>query len=295
MVKMMRTFIWNLSYVFNVALSFSFNAHFPFPSFFHTPLKLSHLNSDIEPINPFDTASETAKRGILFTGIGMASFMGGAVATLAAYEKDVKLMQLPYKYDALEPYISKDTLFYHHDKHHAKYVATTNSMIAGSELEGQDITKIVKKSFGQNQGLFNNAAQVYNHDFYWKCMKPLGGGVPSSSLQISSLINSSFGSYDKFKETFANTGASLFGSGWVWLVFNPKAEKGNELQIVKTINADNPLTDKSELVPLLTMDVWEHAYYLDYQNIRTSYITSFLDKLINWEFVESQLPTSTTS
>ena len=189
---------------------------------------------------------------------------------------------LPYDYTALEPHIGEQTLRIHHDKHHAKYVTTTNAMIAGTDLEGKDVITILRAAYGKNQGLFNNAAQSYNHAFYWDCMKPNGGGKPSGKL--ADLIDKQFGSFDKFRTEFINAGLTAFGSGWAWLVWTPAG-----LKVTKTIGADNPLTEEGA-VPLLTMDVWEHAYYLNYQNLRNTYAETFFDKLINWDFVAKQLP-----
>jgi len=194
----------------------------------------------------------------------------------------VELPPLPYDYDALEPYIGKQTLEIHHDKHHAKYVTTTNAMIAGTELEGADVVTILRDAHGKDQGLFNNAAQSFNHAFYWNCMKPNGGGQPTGKLM--EMIVKDFGSYDKFVEEFKTAGNTAFGSGWAWLVSTPSG-----LKVTKTIGADCPLTEVGA-VPLLTMDVWEHAYYLNYQNMRATYIDTFLDKLVNWDFVASNLP-----
>ena len=188
---------------------------------------------------------------------------------------------LPYAYTALEPHIGEQTLKIHHDKHHAKYVTVTNTMIAGTELEGKDVVTILRKAFGTNQALFNNAAQSYNHAFYWDCMKPNGGGKPTGKLM--EMITKTWGDYDKFRAEFINAGMTAFGSGWAWLVWTPSG-----LKISKTIGADCPLTNPGE-VPLLTMDVWEHAYYLNYQNMRNTYAETFMDKLVNWDFVAKQL------
>mmetsp|Transcript_26071 Transcript_26071/g.72900 ORF Transcript_26071/g.72900 Transcript_26071/m.72900 type:complete len:199 (+) Transcript_26071:40-636(+) len=195
----------------------------------------------------------------------------------------IELPPLPYAYDALEPHIGRRTLEIHHDKHHAKYVATTNTMIAGTDLDSGDVVSILRaaKTSG-NAGLFNNAAQVWNHTFYWNCMKAGGGGAPTG--RMLDLINQSFGSYDNFKKEFETAGNTQFGSGWAWLVHT-----AGGLKVMKTSNAENPLTEEG-MTPILTMDVWEHAYYLDYQNMRPTYVTTFLDSLINWDFVESQLP-----
>lgn len=158
-------------------------------------------------------------------------------------------------------------------------------IVAGTELDTADVVHIVRaaKASG-NQGLFNNAAQAWNHDFYWKCMKPGGGGAPTG--RVAELINTAFGSYENFRAEFENAGNTAFGSGWAWLVWTPSG-----LVVTKTSNAETPLTDES-VKPILTMDVWEHAYYLDYQNVRANYVTAFLSHLVNWDFVNSQLPDS---
>ena len=194
----------------------------------------------------------------------------------------VELPPLPYDYTALEPHIGEQTLRIHHDKHHAKYVTTTQTMVAGTDLEGKDVITVLRAAYGKNQALFNNAAQSYNHTFYWHCMKPNGGGKPTG--QLAALIDKQFGSYEKFRDEFINAGLTAFGSGWAWLVWTPAG-----LKVTKTIGADNPLTEEGA-VPLLTMDVWEHAYYLNYQNLRNVYEETFVDKLIDWDFVAKQLP-----
>jgi len=204
----------------------------------------------------------------------------GDVTALSA---GVELPPLPYDYTALEPHIGEQTLRIHHDKHHAKYVTTTNAMVAGTELEGKDVVTVLRAAYGKNQALFNNAAQSYNHAFYWDCMKAGGGGKPTG--KVADLIDKSFGSYEKFREEFTNAALTAFGSGWGWLVYTPSGG----LKVVKTIGADCPLTD-ADSVPLLTVDVWEHAYYLNYQNMRNTYVDTFMDKLINWDFVNKQLP-----
>jgi len=194
----------------------------------------------------------------------------------------IDLPPLPYEYTALEPYIGEKTLRIHHDKHHAKYVTVANALVAGTELEGDDVVTVLRKAYGTNQGLFNNAAQAFNHEFYWKSLKPGGGGVPTGRLL--SLIEKYFGSYDKFRAEFTTASLTAFGSGWAWLVWTPSG-----LKVTKTIGADTPLTEPGS-VPLVTVDVWEHAYYLDYQNLRNVYVDTFLDKLVNWDFATSQLP-----
>ena len=187
----------------------------------------------------------------------------------------ITLPQLPYEKNALEPHISANTLDFHYSKHHNAYVVNLNKLIEGSNLANASLEEIIQKSDG---GIFNNAAQVWNHTFYWNSMKPNGGGAPSGKL-LNKIIET-FGSLDKFKEEFATAGATQFGSGWAWLV----VEKG-ELKITKTANAETPITKGQ--TPLITMDVWEHAYYLDFQNRRPDYIQTFLNKLINWDFAEA--------
>ncbi|MGE5398923.1 MAG: superoxide dismutase [Ignavibacteriales bacterium] len=192
------------------------------------------------------------------------------------------LPDLPYSKDALEPHISARTLEFHHDKHHNAYVTNANKMLEGTDLANADLETIIKKTAGDTSkmGLFNNAAQVWNHTFLWNSMKPNGGGKPSG--QIAQRIEKDFGSYEKFVEEFKNAGATQFGSGWAWLV-----EKDGKLKVTKTPNADTPIAHDEK--PLLTVDVWEHAYYLDYQNRRPDYLTTFIDNLINWDFVNSNL------
>ena len=186
-----------------------------------------------------------------------------------------KLPPLPFKDDALEPVISKETLDYHHGKHHQTYVNNLNKLIAGSEFEEMSLEDIILKSSG---GIFNNAAQVFNHTFYWNCLSPEGGGKPQGAL--ADAIDEAFGSFEAFKEKFAATAVGTFGSGWAWLV---KDQEG-KLEIVSTGNAGTPLTDGKK--PLLTCDVWEHAYYIDYRNARPAYVDKYWD-LVNWDFVAS--------
>jgi len=195
------------------------------------------------------------------------------------------LPALPYGLDALEPHISRSTLEFHHGKHHAAYVTNLNNLVAGTDLEGKSLEETVQAVAGDasKAGVFNNAAQVWNHSFYWQCIKPNGGGSPSGALLDK--INADFGSFEKFVEAFKAAGATQFGSGWAWLVLD-----GGTLKVTKTGNADLPLAHGQKA--LLTMDVWEHAYYLDYQNRRPDYISTYLDKLVNWDFVAANLATS---
>ncbi len=193
-----------------------------------------------------------------------------------------QLPALPYGLDALEPHISRSTLEFHHGKHHAAYVTNLNNLVAGTDLEGKSLDQTILAVSGDasKAGVFNNAAQVWNHTFYWQGMKPGGGGAPSGDLAAK--IDADFGSFDGFKEQFKTAGATQFGSGWAWLVLD-----NGTLKITKTGNADLPLAHGQKA--LLTMDVWEHAYYLDYQNRRPDYISTFLDKLVNWDFVAANL------
>ena len=194
----------------------------------------------------------------------------------------ITLPELPYAKDALEPHISSKTLDFHHGKHHNAYVTNLNKLIEGTDLAGQNLEAIIKRVSGDSSkaGIFNNAAQVWNHTFYWHCMKPHGGGEPRGALMDK--IKADFGGFDKFKEEFKNAAATQFGSGWAWLV-----EEGGKLKVVKTANADLPMAHGQKA--LLTCDVWEHAYYLDYQNRRPDYVSVFLDNLVNWEFVATNL------
>jgi len=189
-----------------------------------------------------------------------------------------ELPPLPFEYDALESKgMSKETFEYHHDKHHATYVKTLNDLVAGTDNEGKSLEEVIK---GADAGpLFNNAAQHWNHSFFWNCLSPNGGGAPSG--EVGDAISSAFGSYDKFAEEFSNAAKTQFGSGWAWLV-----DDGG-LKVVKTANADLPLAHDTKA--LLTIDVWEHAYYIDFRNARPDFIKNFLDNLVNWDFVAANL------
>jgi Fe-Mn family superoxide dismutase len=194
----------------------------------------------------------------------------------------ITLPDLPYPDDALSPHISGKTLEFHYGKHHNAYVVNANKLLEGTELANEALETIIKKTAGETskQAVFNNVAQVWNHSFYWKCMKPGGGGPPTGA--IAQKIEADFGGFEKFSDAFKNAGATQFGSGWAWLVL-----KDDKLHVMKTPNADTPVA--RGLKPLLTVDVWEHAYYLDYQNRRPDYFSVFVEKLINWDFVNSQL------
>jgi Fe-Mn family superoxide dismutase len=189
-----------------------------------------------------------------------------------------QLPDLPYAYDALQPYMSAETLEYHHDKHHNAYVETGNKLLQGTGLEGASVEEVVKASYGQNQPLFNNAGQHYNHIHFWNWMKAGGGGSKMPGA-LQAKIDSDLGGYDKFREAFIEAGKGQFGSGWAWL-----AMKDGKLEIMKTPNGENPLVHGG--TPLLGVDVWEHSYYIDYRNARPKYLEAFVDNLINWEYVE---------
>jgi superoxide dismutase, Fe-Mn family len=192
------------------------------------------------------------------------------------------LAPLPYADNALEPIISANTLSFHYGKHHNTYVTNLNNLIAGTELAGQSLEQIIKATAGQSDkaGIFNNAAQVWNHMFYWLSLNPNGGGEPPAALKQK--IDAAFGSVDACKKELATAAVTQFGSGWAWLVLD-----GDKVSIAKTSNADSPLT--KNIRPLLTIDVWEHAYYLDYQNRRPDYVNTILEKLINWDFAAANL------
>ena len=192
-----------------------------------------------------------------------------------------KLPNLPYAYDALEPYISARTLEFHHDKHHAKYVNNYNQMVQEAGMADQPIEAVIRAAFDNPDlsKLHNNAAQAWNHSFYWTCMAP-NGGEPTGDL--AQKIKSDLGGFDRFKQAFKSAGTGQFGSGWTWLVL-----ENGKLKITSTSNAINPIV--FDQTPLLTMDVWEHAYYLDYQNGRGDYAEAFLTNLVNWSFVTEQL------
>jgi len=193
-----------------------------------------------------------------------------------------ELPTLPYAKDALAPAMSAETLEYHHGKHHNKYVNTLNDLITGTEYEGQSLEEIIKATAGKadKKGIFNNAAQHFNHSFFWTCMTPGGGGKPTGDLARK--IDESFGDYDSFRKKFAAEAGTHFGSGWAWLVAD-----GNALKVISTHDAEDPI--HMGLKPIITCDVWEHAYYIDYRNERPKFIDAFLDKLVNWDFAARQL------
>lgn len=228
--------------------------------------------------------SHLDRRLFLKTAAIGSALAAGALAGLPLTARAAaphSLQPLPYPENALEPHISGKTLSFHHGKHHRAYVDKTNELVRGGGMEGLSLEELIKKSAeSKNQPLFNNAAQIWNHDFYWRGMKPKGGGSPSGSLEKA--LTKSFGSLDGFKQRFSGAAESRFGSGYAWLVI-----EGDSLKIMSTSNADNPLA--RGMKPLLTIDVWEHAYYLDYQNGRKAYIQAFLNHLVNWDFISKNL------
>jgi superoxide dismutase, Fe-Mn family len=190
---------------------------------------------------------------------------------------------LPFDINALEPHGMKaETFEYHYGKHHKAYVDNLNKLTEGTELADKSLEEVIKTSFQDSSkaGIFNNAAQVWNHTFFWNSLKPNGGGAPTGDLAAK--IDKDFGSFDKFKEEFSNAAATQFGSGWSWLI-----DDGGTLKVIKTPNAENPLAHGKKA--LLTLDVWEHAYYIDYRNARPAFIKNFLDNLVNWDFAAENL------
>ncbi|MBE2293772.1 MAG: superoxide dismutase [Phycisphaerales bacterium] len=214
------------------------------------------------------------------TALAFGGLIGSRPARAAA-ANPFTLPPLPYAENALEPVISARTLNFHYGKHHQGYVNNLNKLVEGTSLADQSLVEVIKASASSNQTLiFNNAAQVWNHSFYWNSLNPKGGGKPSGAL--AEMIEKSFGGFEPFKTEFAKAATSQFGSGWAWLV-----QDGDKLAVVKTGNADTPLVQGQK--PLLTIDVWEHAYYLDYQNRRADYVAAVLDRLINWDFAAQNL------
>jgi len=207
---------------------------------------------------------------------------GALMATPATTFAPLTLPRLRYAENALEPVISSKTLGFHHGKHHRTYVDNANKLITGTELADLPLEQLVTLTAGKidQAGIFNNAAQAWNHSFYWHCLRPNGGGEPPATLRRK--MEAAFGSVDACKKQLANTAVSQFGSGWAWLVL-----EGSKLKVVKTANADTPITQG--LKPLLTIDVWEHAYYLDFQNKRADHVSALIDKLVNWEFAAENL------
>lgn len=225
------------------------------------------------------SARQTNRRSLLLAAGGalLLGATGLPFAARAASQHQNFLPDLPYALDALDPVLSANTLGYHYGKHHKAYADNTAKLIAGTPQEGQSLAQLIAASAGKADqvALFNNAAQTWNHSFYWQSLRPRGGGEPPAELRQR--LEAAFGSTANFKKEFASAATTQFGSGWAWLVAD-----GDRLKIIKTGNADTPLT--AGLKPLLAIDVWEHAYYLDYQNRRADYVNAVLDKLINWEF-----------
>jgi len=240
---------------------------------------------------PEDRDSLTVTRRGFVTGLVAASAVGGAARVKGApailestgASSMIELPKLPYGESDLAPHISQETISLHYGKHHQGYVNNTNKMIAGSDLAKASLEEIVRATAGKadKKGLFNNAAQVWNHSFYWKSLSPKGGGQPTGKLLDR--VKSDFGDFAKLKEELARAAVSQFGSGWAWLVL-----EGGKLKVAQTANADTPLTSAGQ-TPLLTIDVWEHAYYVDYRNRRPDYVTAVLDHLVNWEFAAQNL------
>jgi len=228
--------------------------------------------------NIINSSPKLDRRSFLIASAGAAvSLAIGGIFRPAQAASPYSLPPLPYADNALEPVISAKTISFHYGKHHRGYMNKLNKLIAGTKYADMPLEKIINSTAGQAEkiAIFKNAAQFWNHSFYWRSLRPRGGGKPPAALKQK--IKASFGSVEACKKEFANTAVSQFGSGWAWLVL----DRGN-LRIVKTGNADVPLT--KGIKPLLTIDVWEHAYYLDYQNRRADYVKAVLDKLINWEF-----------
>jgi len=217
--------------------------------------------------------------GCAIAATGMYGLYGSSTAQASP---DITQPPLPYKEDALEPFISKRTIEFHYGKHHKAYIDNTNQLAGAAGLGNLSLEEIMKKTAGSAEQvpIFNNAAQAWNHAFYWKSMLP---GASKPNERLTKMINDSFGSHENLNKEFQNMGVTQFGSGWAWLVLDQ-----GKLKVTKTSNADNPLVHGQ--VPLLTIDVWEHAYYLDYQNRRADYVKAVLDNLLNWEFAAANLP-----
>ena len=197
-----------------------------------------------------------------------------------------ELPDLPYAYDSLGPYMSAETLEFHHDKHHQAYVTNGNNLLKDSGLEGKSLEDICRESHGSNAGLFNNAGQHYNHIHFWKWMKGGGGGT-SLPGKLAAAVDSDLGGYDKMRADFIAAGTTQFGSGWAWI-----AVRDGKLEIMKTPNGENPLVHGAS--PILGCDVWEHSYYIDYRNARPKYLEAFVDNLVNWEYVEEMFEAATS-
>jgi Fe-Mn family superoxide dismutase len=224
------------------------------------------------------------RRDFLKAAVAGSAIAAGALVGfpgIARAAEPFKLPPLPYPENALEPYISGRTLSFHYGKHHQGYVNNTNRLVSGTDMAGMTLDELVKKAARfENKAVFNNAAQAWNHAFYWPGMKPQGGGKPGGKLMES--LADAFGDFEGFRKAFTEAATGQFGSGWAWLVLD-----GSSLKVMNTSNADTPLAHGQK--PLLTIDVWEHAYYLDYQNRRGDYVKDFLDHLVNWDFVSENL------
>jgi superoxide dismutase, Fe-Mn family len=238
-------------------------------------------------MRPLDISTANRREFLIQSGAAAAAFAfsltsAGKAASARQKPVAIELPPLPYAQNALMPTISENTVSFHYGKHHQAYVNNVLKMISGTEFATMPLVDIIKRTSGKAEqaSLFNNAAQVFNHTFYWNSMKPGGGGEPKG--RIGDRILASFGSYQKFADEFSAAAATQFGSGWAWLVLD-----GGQLKVMKTANADTPVA--KDIKPLLTIDVWEHAYYLDYQNRRPDYIKAFVDKLLNWDFAEKNL------
>jgi Fe-Mn family superoxide dismutase len=217
--------------------------------------------------------------------VGSVPILKGQAWAQTPSKPSIELPQLPWEQNALDPVISSRTVGIHYGKHHAGYVAALNKLMQAQPFEDQSLEQIIQKSTGKadQQAVFNNAAQIWNHTFYWQSLHPKAGGKPSQDIQNK--LNEGFGSFDEFRKAFLAASAGQFGAGWVWLVADQTSKR---LSVMKTSNAETPISTGS-LVPLAVLDVWEHAYYLDYENRRAEYATAVLDKLFNWNFVEKNL------
>ncbi|HEX9463522.1 MAG TPA: superoxide dismutase [Alphaproteobacteria bacterium] len=225
-----------------------------------------------------------SRRAVVLTGVAaVATFAAPYIAK--AQTGPFQMRPLPWKDDALSPVISATTIGFHYGKHQATYLQNLNSLLANDDLKSQPLVEIIKSTAANptKSALFNNAAQFWNHDFYWDSMKPGGGGKPTG--RMAEMVDKSFGDYDKFKTAFAGAATGVFGSGWAWL-----CAEADKLTIRRTSNADTPVY-VAGVKPLLTIDVWEHAYYLDYQNRRADYVNALIDKLLNWNFADKNLGT----
>jgi len=224
------------------------------------------------------------RRNFLKAALAGSAVAAGALAGfpgIARGAEPFELPPLPYPENALEPHISSRTLAFHYGKHHQGYVNNTNRLVSGTDVAGLSLEEVVKKAAGlNNKDLFNNAAQVWNHTFYWRGMKPQGGGKPEGRLMES--LTNAFGGFEGFTKAFTEAATGQFGSGYAWLILD-----GHSLKVVKSSNAETPLAYGQK--PLLTIDVWEHAYYLDYQNRRGDYVKAFLNHLVNWNFVSANI------